>query len=58
MVDHMWYASCARCGIVQLKRDMRPLYTAPTRYQSPRILCHLCEACFFRLLDEWEIPEK
>ena len=55
---HNWLAACPECGRVGEKKEMRPLFTAETRYAPPRILCYLCQSCFCRLLDKWEIPER
>lgn len=57
-VQHNWYANCAKCGKVQLKREMQVLFTAESRYLAPRVLCHLCPSCYAAMLDELEITEK
>lgn len=49
------YALCAKCFIAQEKKEMRKILTAEHYYGTPRILCHLCQACFCALLDELEV---
>nr|DAQ00373.1 MAG TPA: transcription factor IIS-like protein [Caudoviricetes sp.] len=48
---------CPRCGRTQLKRMMRPLYTAESSSMPPRLLCYMCENCYLRFLEEYEIQE-
>ena len=54
---HNWYSSCAKCGTIHRKREMRPLYVADSNSLPPRLLCYLCQACYCILLDELEICE-
>ena len=56
VVEHNWYAHCAKCGKVQRKMDMKKLYASVgTSCPVPKILCHLCQSCFCALLDELEV---
>ena len=52
------YAPCVKCGTVEPKRRMRPLFSAPSSSLPPRLLCYLCELCYCTFLDEYEINEK
>ena len=45
------YAHCANCQRYQPKQSMRPIYTAHTSSMPPKILCYLCENCYWGLLD-------
>ena len=45
------YAHCANCQRYQPKQSMRPIYTAHTSSMPPKILCYLCETCYWGLLD-------
>lgn len=54
-MSHNWYTRCPKCGRTGRKMEMRPIFTAQTRYAPPKILCYLCEACFCDLLEEWEV---
>ena len=58
MSNHSWYTTCAKCGTVHRKREMRPLYSAISSSMQPKLLCYLCERCYCDLLDELEIDEK
>lgn len=49
---NLHYAYCAKCDKFELKRKMRPLYTATSSSMPPRILCCFCESCFAALLDD------
>lgn len=52
------YTVCAKCGIRDLKRKMRPLYSAISSSMPPRLLCYFCEPCYCNFLEENEIAEK
>jgi len=52
---HNWYATCAKCGVWQEKKEMEKLYYSEERYSPPKVLCHLCKSCFLLLLDELEV---
>lgn len=45
------YAHCAKCQEYASKRFMRPILTAPSSSAPPKILCYLCENCYWGLLD-------
>ena len=52
MVAHNWYASCAKCGERDMKRNMIALRIGN---YNPKLLCWLCQSCFCALLDELEV---
>ena len=58
MKMNIQYAPCAKCGAIERKRKMRPLYSAPSSSLPPCLLCYLCESCYCTFLDEYEISEK
>ena len=49
------YALCAKCYRPQEKKEMRKILVTESPYSTPRVLCHLCLACFCALLDELEV---
>lgn len=49
---HSWFAACPRCGAVERKSRMRPLYAADGSSLPPRLMGYLCGDCFADLL-EW-----
>ena len=51
-MEHSWFAACPRCGAVERKSRMRPLYTADGSSLPPHLMGYLCESCFADLL-EW-----
>lgn len=50
-------ARCPKCGVLEEKRRMRPLFSAEDRYHPPKILCYLCNPCYASLLEELEMSE-
>lgn len=54
-MPHNWYAFCPKCKERFLKRDMRPIFTAETRYHTPKVLCYLCENCFLEFLEKYDV---
>lgn len=49
---------CQLCGEAMKKRVMRPIYTAESSSMPPRILCYLCQRCYWDFLEDLEIFEK
>lgn len=49
---HLYYAYCQKCNSLKLKRDMH--YILTNNY-NPKILCFLCDDCFSRFLEEYEM---
>lgn len=46
---------CAGCGGAGRKRDMPAIMIRANSYKPIRTLCHLCERCLLKLLDELEV---
>ena len=49
-------AHCQKCRKYALKRNLRPIYSGRTS-DNPKIICFLCEECFVRFLEDYEISE-
>ena len=52
-----YIAPCAGCGKEMLKKNMVTVLVK-RRYSNPKIITHLCEECYSRLCDDYEIENK
>ncbi len=49
-------AQCPGCGKEMLKKYMVTL-SIKRHYKGPKTLCHMCEDCFAKFLDQYEVSE-
>lgn len=49
---HLYYAYCQKCNSFKQKKDMH--YILTNNY-NPKVLCFLCDDCFAKFCDEYEI---
>lgn len=56
---HTWdkvIGYCAGCGKEMLKKHMVTV-SIKRHYRNPKTLCHMCEDCFSKFLDQYEVSE-
>lgn len=56
--DEKYIAVCPLCGEEFLKKHMEVLYIKHGAYDNPRVLCHICQDCLPKVLEELGVSER